>query len=119
MAHAVNRAETPLCNGSTLSIMPWQRGEDAMTPLVSRAVRKARAGDRDALRFLYARYADDVYGYARTIVPDNREARDVTRRAFARLERLIGSYDEGDVSFGVWIQRLARSVAADEFRQRY
>jgi len=30
--------------------------------LVSRAVARAQQGDRDAVRFLYLRYADNVFG---------------------------------------------------------
>lgn len=62
------------------------RVDEATTPLVRRAIGRARAGDREALRLLYARYADDIYGYARTIVSDHDEARDLTRLVFARLE---------------------------------
>ncbi|MGP0102387.1 MAG: RNA polymerase subunit sigma-24, partial [Solirubrobacteraceae bacterium] len=40
--------------------------ESLATPgLVSLAVKRAQAGDREALGFLYARYADNVYGYVR------------------------------------------------------
>jgi len=81
---------------------------------VWRAVGQARAGDRDALLFLYARYADDAYGYALTVVSDHDEARDVTRRVFAGLEQLIDRYEEQDAPFGAWIRRVARGVAADE-----
>ena len=32
---------------------------------VNQAVARAKQGDREALRFLYLRYADHVYGYVR------------------------------------------------------
>lgn len=85
-----------------------------MTPLVSRAVGRARTGDRDALRFLYARYADEVYGYACMIVSGHDEAQDVTCRAFARLEHLIDRYEEREAPFPVWIRHVARRVAAGD-----
>ncbi len=111
MAPVTDRTETTLCTQSdTLSASP-SRSDETTTPLVSRAVERARAGDRDALRFLYARCADDVYGYARTVVSDDDEARDVTLRVFARLPRLIDRYEEQDAPFGVWIRRTARGVA--------
>ena len=31
--------------------------------VVAQAVARAKQGDREALRFLYVRYADNVYGY--------------------------------------------------------
>ena len=42
--------------------------------LVSRAVTRAKQGDRDAVRFLYLRYADNVFGYVRTIVREHHVA---------------------------------------------
>lgn len=78
-----------------------------MTLLVSYAVSRARAGDGDAFEFLYARYADDVYGYIRGIVGDRHEAEDLTRRVFVELMRRIGSYEEQD-TFLAWMLRLAR-----------
>ena len=113
MAPVVDRTETTLCTCSdTLDVSRHRVGE-TVSSLVSRAVERARAGDRDALLFLYARYADDVYDYACTIVSDHDEARDLTQRTFARLERLIDRYEERDTPFGVWIRRIARSVAAE------
>src|SRR4051794_10345546 len=38
--------------------------------LTARAVREAKTGDGDAIRYLYLRYADHVYGYLRSIVRD-------------------------------------------------
>jgi RNA polymerase sigma-70 factor (ECF subfamily) len=121
MAPVADPAETTLCTSGDTPLNSSRRrvgrvGE-APSPLVARAVGRVRAGDRDALRFLYVRYADDVYGYARTIVTDHDEAREVTRRAFSRLECLIDRYEEHDAPFGVWIRRVARSVAAESAGQ--
>jgi Sigma-70 region 2 len=115
MAPVVDRMESELSTGSdTLSVSGGRRRETT-APLVSRALGRARAGDRDALRFLYIRYADDVYGYARTVVCGHEQARDVTWRAFAELERLIDRYDERrDAPFSDWIRALAHDLAAGE-----
>lgn len=116
MAPVADRTETRLyTRGDTLSVSR-RRSEERTTPLLSRAVRRARAGDQDALRFLYVRCADDVYDYARTIVSNHDEAREVTRRVFAMLERLIEWYEEQDGPFPVWIRHVARSVAVDACR---
>ena len=37
---------------------------------VAQAVARAKQGDREAVRFLYLQYADNVYGYVRSIVRD-------------------------------------------------
>jgi RNA polymerase sigma-70 factor, ECF subfamily len=92
--------------------------EEATTRLVSRAVRRAQAGDREALGFLYARYADNIYGYVRSIVHDHHEAEDVTQHVFAKLVHVIGSYQEQGVPFFAWMLRVARNAAVDHVRQR-
>jgi RNA polymerase sigma-70 factor, ECF subfamily len=91
--------------------------EFAMTPLVSRAVKRAQEGDREALGFLYARYADNVCGYVRSIVRDQHEAEDITQHVFAKLIHVIGKYEERDVPFFAWILRVARNVAVDHLRR--
>jgi RNA polymerase sigma-70 factor, ECF subfamily len=84
--------------------------------LVSSAIRRAQEGDRDALGFLYARYADNVYGYVRSIVRDHHEAEDVTQHVFAKLIKVIGKYEEQSVPFFAWILRVARNAAVDHMR---
>lgn len=113
MASVADRTESMLHTDSDTLNVSRRQIAATVSPLVSRALGGARAGDRDALRFLYARYADDVYGYARTIVSDPDEARYLTLRVFAELERLIDRYQEHDGPFPVWIQRVARRFAAE------
>jgi RNA polymerase sigma-70 factor (ECF subfamily) len=92
--------------------------EQLMTRRVSEAVKKAQRGDREALGFLYARYADNVYGYVRSIVHDPHEAEDVTQQVFAKLIRVIGKYEERDVPFFAWVLRVARNLAVDHLRRQ-
>ncbi len=86
--------------------------------LVSSAIRRAQQGDRDALGFLYACYADNVHGYIRSIVRDHHEAEDITQHVFAKLIKVIGKYEEQDVPFFAWILRVARNAAVDHMRNR-
>jgi RNA polymerase sigma-70 factor (ECF subfamily) len=114
MAPVADRTETTLpIQDDTLNVSRPRGEEAASSPLVSQAVERARAGDRDALRFLYARYADDVCGYVYAIVSDHHEARTVTRRVFADLRRLIDRHDERDTPFPIWIRQIARAAAAE------
>jgi RNA polymerase sigma-70 factor, ECF subfamily len=94
------------------------RDGEQMTKLVSEAIRQAQVGDCEALGFLYARYADDVHRYVRTIVQDSHEAEDVTQQVFAKLIRVIGSYEARDVPFMAWILRVARNLAIDHLRHQ-
>lgn len=95
-----------------------ERDEDLTTRMVSAAVRRAQAGDQEAFGFIYARYADNIYGYVRSIVHDHHEAEDITQHVFAKLLRVIGKYQERDVPFFAWMLRVARNVAVDHIRQQ-
>jgi RNA polymerase sigma-70 factor, ECF subfamily len=86
--------------------------------VVAQAVARAKAGDQEALRFLYMRYADNVYGYVRSIVRDEYEAEDVTQHVFAKLMTVLPKYEQRQVPFAAWILRVARNVAVDHMRQR-
>lgn len=84
--------------------------------MVSIALARAQAGDRCAFTFLYVRYADDIYEFARSIVNDCAEAQDITRQVFAELIGMIGEYQEREAPFLPWLQRVARNVAVDHLR---
>ncbi len=86
--------------------------------LVARAVECAQRGDREAIGFLYARYADNVCGYVRSIVHDQHEAEDVTQQVFAKLIHVIGKYEQREVPFFAWILRVSRNVAVDHMRRQ-
>jgi RNA polymerase sigma-70 factor (ECF subfamily) len=92
--------------------------EELMSRRVSQAVKRAQLGDREAMGFLYARYADNVHGYVRSIVHDSHEAEDVTQQVFAKLIRVIGKYEEREVPFFAWVLRVARNVAVDHLRRQ-
>jgi len=92
--------------------------EAAARRLVSRAVKRAQEGDREALGFLYARYSENIYGYVRSIVHDHHEAEDVTQHVFAKLIHVIGKYQEREVPFFAWMLRVARNVAVDHLRRQ-
>jgi RNA polymerase sigma-70 factor (ECF subfamily) len=92
--------------------------EQYMTRRVSEAVKRAQDGDREALGFLYVRYADNIYGYVLSIIHDPYEAEDVTQQVFAKLVRVIGKYEEREVPFFAWILRVARNLAVDHLRRQ-
>jgi len=93
---------------------PASEGED----LVLAAVLRARQGDEDAMRFLYLRYADNVYGYVCSIVRDEHEAEDVTQQIFAKLTKALQRYEPRSVPFSAWILRIAHNAAIDSMRAR-
>jgi RNA polymerase sigma-70 factor (ECF subfamily) len=80
------------------------------------AVTKAKAGDTEGYRYLYSRYADNVFSYVRKIVQDEHDAEDITQQVFAKLFTAIKRYEERSVPFSAWILRVARNAAIDYMR---
>jgi RNA polymerase sigma-70 factor (ECF subfamily) len=86
--------------------------------LVLDAIERAKDGDDDAIRLLYLRYADNVYGYVCSIVRDEHEAEDVTQLIFAKLLTALPRYQPRVVPFSAWILRVAHNAAIDHVRAR-
>jgi RNA polymerase sigma-70 factor, ECF subfamily len=87
-------------------------------PAIARAVARAQAGDMEAIRFLYMRYKNNVYGYVLSMLRDQHEAEDVTQQVFLKLINVIHKYEARGVPFTSWILRVARNVAVDHLRSR-
>jgi RNA polymerase sigma-70 factor (ECF subfamily) len=81
------------------------------------AIARAKEGDREAVRLLYLRYSDNVFGYVRSIVRDEKDAEDLTQQVFMKLMLVIGKYTDCGVPFSGWLLRLARNVALDHLRR--
>lgn len=96
---------------------PGAAGDDGRD-LERRAISAAKAGDWDALSYLYARHADDVRRFVQSIVQNRHDAEDVTHEVFAKLMRAIQKYEEREVPFAAWILRVARNAALDHVRSR-
>ena len=93
--------------------LPEEKRSDA---LLLKAIHRAKEGDRDALSFLYMRYADNLYGYVRSIVRDEHAAEDITQDLFAKLPSALARYEPRRVPFAAWILRVARNLALDHLR---
>jgi RNA polymerase sigma-70 factor (ECF subfamily) len=91
---------------------------DACRRRVARAIARAKQGDREALRYLYVQYADNVYGYVASIVKDEHEAEDITQLVFAKLMTKLAQYEQRQVPFTSWLLRLAHNAALDHLRRR-
>jgi RNA polymerase sigma-70 factor, ECF subfamily len=93
--------------------LPEEKRSDAV---LLKAIHRAKEGDRDALTFLYVRYADNLYGYVRSIVRDEHAAEDITQDLFAKLPSALARYEPRSVPFAAWILRVARNLALDHLR---
>jgi RNA polymerase sigma-70 factor (ECF subfamily) len=85
---------------------------------IQRAISRAAAGDRDALRDLYLGYSGPVYRHIRTVVRDEHEAQDVTQLVFLKLIGTLQTYDARQGPFRPWLLRVARNLAIDQIRRR-
>jgi len=85
---------------------------------ITNAVLRAQAGDDEAIRVLYLRYKDNVYGYVLSFVRDPHEAEDITQHVFLKLMSVIHKYRPREVPFTSWLLRVARNVALDHMRRR-
>jgi RNA polymerase sigma-70 factor (ECF subfamily) len=92
--------------------------QDLRTGELSIAIARAKDGDAAALRYLYLRFAPNVYGYARSIVRDEHEAEDVTQQVFARLMTSLKRYEDRGVPFSAWLLRITHNMAIDHMRRR-
>jgi RNA polymerase sigma-70 factor, ECF subfamily len=81
-------------------------------------VARAKQGDRQAVRFLYLRYADNVFGYARSIVRNEHDAEDIVQQVFTRMLTAIQNYEERSVPFSAWLLRIAHNMSIDHIRRR-
>ena len=86
--------------------------------LERKAIAAAKAGDWDALTYLYSRYSDDLQRFVQSIVRDHHEAEDITQDVFVKLMRAIRKYEERDVPFAAWIMRVGRKAALDRLRSK-
>jgi RNA polymerase sigma-70 factor, ECF subfamily len=93
-------------------------GAESDGALERRAIAAAKRGDWDGIHYLYARYADDVLAYVRSVVHDHHEAEDITQNVFAKLITAIAKYEERSVPFAAWLMRVARNATLDHLRAR-
>src|SRR3954452_9814487 len=91
---------------------------DERNGLVALAIARGKEGDQEALRYLFTRSADNVYGYVCSIVRDEHEAEDITQEVFAKLLTALHKYEQRAVPFAAWLLRVARNVALDHMRQQ-
>lgn len=92
-------------------------GDEHDSRLVRLAVKRAKAGDRSAFAFLYARFADDVCRYACAMLRSQHDAEEATQQVFTKLFAVIGKYEEREVPFLAWLFRVTRNVALDQMRR--
>jgi RNA polymerase sigma-70 factor (ECF subfamily) len=80
-------------------------------------VRRAQAGDRDALSLLVQSQQTYVYSIAMSLMHNPADAADMTQEAFIRLMRSLGTY-RAETKFTTWLYRLVTNICLDGLRRR-
>src|SRR6266566_301278 len=80
-------------------------------------VRRAQAGDRDALSTLVQSQQTYVYSIAMSLMRNPADAADMTQEAFVRLLRSLGTY-RAETKFTTWLYRLVTNICLDGLRRR-
>src|ERR671939_556709 len=80
-------------------------------------VRRAQAGDREALSALVKSQQTYVYSIAMSLMHNPADAADMTQEAFVRLLRSLGTY-RAETKFTTWLYRLVTNICLDGLRRR-
>jgi RNA polymerase sigma-70 factor, ECF subfamily len=80
-------------------------------------VRRAQAGDPEALSALVESQQTYVYSIAMSLMHNPADAADMTQEAFVRLLRSLGTY-RGETKFTTWLYRLVTNICLDGLRRR-
>jgi RNA polymerase sigma-70 factor (ECF subfamily) len=80
-------------------------------------VRRAKAGDFDALETLITRHEQKVYSLALRIMRHRQDAEDVVQQTFLSALEHLGSFRE-ESSFLTWLMRIATHAALKIIRKR-
>jgi len=75
-----------------------------------------RAGDPDAVRAVYRRYAGSMLVLARSRLADPEQAHDAVQQAFLQAWRAAGSYDPRR-PLSTWLYAITRRVCVDLYRR--
>jgi RNA polymerase sigma-70 factor, ECF subfamily len=80
-------------------------------------VKRAQAGDREALSALVQSQQTYVYSIAMSLMHNPADAADMTQEAFVRLLRSLGTY-RAETKFTTWLYRLVTNICLDGLRRR-
>lgn len=81
-------------------------------------IRRAQAGEHQALTRLVENYQGPVYSLALAVMRDRADAADMTQETFVRLLRSLHAYHGDGSNFSSWIHRLTVNICVDALRRR-
>jgi RNA polymerase sigma-70 factor (ECF subfamily) len=80
-------------------------------------VESARAGDPEAVAWLYESYFDRIYKYVYLRLGDPTEAEDLCEQVFVKMIESIDSFQWQGSTFASWLYRIAHNEVVDTLRR--
>jgi RNA polymerase sigma-70 factor (ECF subfamily) len=80
-------------------------------------VRRAQAGEGEALSLLYERHVDRIYRYVVIRVGNPHDAEDLTEEVFVRALQRIDSFSYRVAPLTAWLSRIAHNLSGDHWRR--
>ena len=84
---------------------------------VNELVRRAQAGDREAVGTIYQAHVQPIYRYIAYRVRNTADVEDLTAEVFVRMVQRISSYQITEAPFAAWLYRIAATRIADYYRE--
>jgi RNA polymerase sigma-70 factor (ECF subfamily) len=85
---------------------------------LTEALSLARAGDDNAVAYIYRRFSGNVYSFIRSMIHDDHDAEDLTQQVFAKVIPALATYEQRGVPFSAYLMRVARNLTIDYARRR-
>ncbi|MDQ3991593.1 MAG: sigma-70 family RNA polymerase sigma factor [Actinomycetota bacterium] len=106
--------------GPLPSVSPSERAGAEREPLTAlderELMRRLAAGDEDAIRTVYARFARPVFGMGLRMLGAAEAAEELTQDVFLAAWRKAGRYDPARGRLSTWLMTIAHNLAVDRLR---
>jgi RNA polymerase sigma-70 factor, ECF subfamily len=115
-------AEKKAINGLALRLVTESRCHGSDTGALMNSsedlIVRARAGDHEAFRLIFERYARPVLSFVYDIVGERDLAEEITQETFVRTYHKLGELRD-DKRFSTWLFGIGKNVAREALRSRH
>jgi len=88
----------------------------SITVDVTKLIRRAQNGDKEAVSTLYQAYVRSIHRYILFRVRNASDADDLTAEVFIRMVQGLPQYQITEAPFAAWLYRIAANLIADFYR---
>ncbi|MDT7949441.1 MULTISPECIES: sigma-70 family RNA polymerase sigma factor [Thermoflexus] len=104
--------------GESSARAPSMEARIASGDVEAEVIRRAQAGDPEAIGWLYDRYYLPIYRYLRVRVEDQEAAEDLAAEVFVRMIEHLPRYQSRGRPFLAWLYTIARNLLTDYYRSQ-